>query len=94
MRAVAAVAKGRKVAPHVHAMVVPGSGVVREQAVEEGLDLTLVEARDWARAAESGREWRGAGRGVSGHERGRRRAGPAEVARRGPVAPMRLVLGK
>ena len=44
LRAVAAVAKGRKVAPHVHAMVVPGSGVVREQAVEEGLDLTLVEA--------------------------------------------------
>jgi len=44
LRAVAAVAKGRKVAPHVHAMVVPGSGVVREQAVEEGLDLTLLEA--------------------------------------------------
>ena len=30
IRAVAAVAKGRKVAPNVHAMVVPGSGLVKE----------------------------------------------------------------
>jgi len=48
IRAVAAVAKGRKVAEHVQAMVVPGSGMVREQAEEEGLDVVLTEAGfDW-----------------------------------------------
>jgi len=48
LRAVAAVAKGRKVAPGVHAMVVPGSGLVKEQAVREGLDKVLVAAGfDW-----------------------------------------------
>ena len=48
IRAVAAVAKGRKVASNVHAMVVPGSGMVREQAEEEGLDAILTEAGfDW-----------------------------------------------
>eukprot|EP00960_Hanusia_phi_P023119 682998-Hanusia_phi.AAC.1 len=44
IREVAAVAKGRKVAPGVHAMVVPGSGLVKEQAVREGLDKILIEA--------------------------------------------------
>ena len=48
LRAVAAVAKGRKVAEGVHAMVVPGSGLVKEQAESEGLDKVLVEAGfDW-----------------------------------------------
>jgi len=48
IRAVASVAKGRQVAPHVSAMVVPGSGLVKEQAEEEGLDAILREAGfDW-----------------------------------------------
>ena len=37
MRAAAKVIQGRKVAPSVHAMVVPGSGLVKHQAEEEGL---------------------------------------------------------
>ena len=48
LRAVAAIAKGRKVAGHVHAMVVPGSGLVKDQAEAEGLDQVLIEAGfDW-----------------------------------------------
>ncbi|MFN3233206.1 MAG: 3-isopropylmalate dehydratase large subunit [Alphaproteobacteria bacterium] len=48
IRAVAAVAKGRKVADTVGAMVVPGSGLVKEQAEQEGLDKILIEAGfDW-----------------------------------------------
>ena len=38
IRAAASVAKGRKVASHVYAMVVPGSGLVKAQAEAEGLD--------------------------------------------------------
>ena len=49
IRAAAAVAKGRRVASHVSAMVVPGSGLVKRQAEREGLDRVLVEA---------GFEWR------------------------------------
>ena len=49
IRAVAQIAKGRKVAKGVRAMVVPGSGLVKEQAEEEGLDKILLEA---------GFEWR------------------------------------
>jgi 3-isopropylmalate/(R)-2-methylmalate dehydratase large subunit len=50
MRAAAAIAKGRKVAANVtSAMVVPGSGLVKEQAEAEGLDKIFVEA---------GFEWR------------------------------------
>lgn len=49
MRAVAAVAKGRQVADGVRAMVVPGSGLVKEQAEAEGIADTLKEA---------GFEWR------------------------------------
>jgi 3-isopropylmalate/(R)-2-methylmalate dehydratase large subunit len=49
LRAAAAVAKGRKVAGHVNAMVVPGSGLVKYQAEEEGLDKIFLEA---------GFEWR------------------------------------
>ena len=49
IRAVAHVAKGRKVAANVEAMVVPGSGNVRNQAEAEGLHIILKEA---------GFEWR------------------------------------
>jgi 3-isopropylmalate dehydratase len=48
IRAVASVAKGKKVAEHVYAMVVPGSGLVKAQAEAEGLDKILIEAGfDW-----------------------------------------------
>jgi 3-isopropylmalate/(R)-2-methylmalate dehydratase large subunit len=49
LRAAAAVAKGRKVAASVNALVVPGSGLVKEQAEAEGLDKIFIEA---------GFEWR------------------------------------
>lgn len=50
LREAAAVAKGRKVADNViQAMVVPGSGLVKKQAEEEGLDKIFIEA---------GFEWR------------------------------------
>ncbi len=49
IRAAAAIATGRKVAPGVRAMVVPGSGIVRDQAEAEGLDKILLAA---------GFEWR------------------------------------
>jgi 3-isopropylmalate/(R)-2-methylmalate dehydratase large subunit len=50
LRAAAAVAKGRRVAPNVKlAMVVPGSGLVKAQAEQEGLDRIFREA---------GFEWR------------------------------------
>jgi len=44
LRAAAAVAKGRKVHSSVTALVVPGSGLVKKQAEEEGLDRVFVEA--------------------------------------------------
>ncbi len=47
-RAVAEVVKGKKVADSVNAMIVPGSGLVKEQAEAEGLDKIFVEAGfDW-----------------------------------------------
>jgi len=50
LRAAALIAKGRKVADSIKlAMVVPGSGLVKEQAEAEGLDKIFVEA---------GFEWR------------------------------------
>src|ERR1700761_1023379 len=52
LRAAAAIAKGKKVAAGVNAIVVPGSGLVKEQAEEEGLDKVFVEA---------GFEWRDPG---------------------------------
>ncbi len=52
LRQAAAVAKGHKVADGVRALVVPGSGLVKEQAEKEGLDKIFVEA---------GFEWREAG---------------------------------
>jgi 3-isopropylmalate/(R)-2-methylmalate dehydratase large subunit len=48
LRAAASVAKGRKVDPRVNAMIVPGSGLVKEQAEAEGLDKIFIEAGfDW-----------------------------------------------
>ena len=48
LRAAAAIAKGRKVAPSVRAMVVPGSQAVKRQAEAEGLDVIFREAGfDW-----------------------------------------------
>jgi 3-isopropylmalate/(R)-2-methylmalate dehydratase large subunit len=48
LREVAKLAKGRKVASHVNAMVVPGSGLVKAQAEAEGLDKIFIEAGfDW-----------------------------------------------
>ena len=48
LREVAEIAKGRKVADSVHAMIVPGSGLVKNQAEEEGLDKIFIEAGfDW-----------------------------------------------
>jgi len=49
LRAAASVVKDRKVAASVNAMVVPGSGIVKEQAEAEGLDKIFIEA---------GFEWR------------------------------------
>ncbi len=52
LRAAAAVLKGRKIKEGLRAMVVPGSGLVRAQAEEEGLADIFIEA---------GFEWRMAG---------------------------------
>jgi 3-isopropylmalate/(R)-2-methylmalate dehydratase large subunit len=49
LRLAASFAKGKKVAKTVHAMVVPGSGLVKQQAEAEGLDCVFREA---------GFEWR------------------------------------
>ncbi|MGQ0278034.1 3-isopropylmalate dehydratase large subunit [Sphingopyxis sp. Q841] len=48
LRVVAAVVEGRRVADHVRAMVVPGSGLVKRQAEAEGIDRILLAAGfDW-----------------------------------------------
>jgi len=48
LRAAAKVLAGHKVNPNVNAMVVPGSGLVKEQAEAEGLDVIFKEAGfDW-----------------------------------------------
>ena len=52
LRAAAEIAKGRKVASTVRAMVVPGSWITKQQAESEGLDRVFLEA---------GFEWREAG---------------------------------
>jgi 3-isopropylmalate/(R)-2-methylmalate dehydratase large subunit len=49
LRAVAKVVDGKRVNAHVNAMIVPGSGLVKEQAEAEGLDKIFVKA---------GFEWR------------------------------------
>ena len=51
LRAAASVAKGRKVKDGMRAMIVPGSGLVKEQAEEEGLDAIFRDAGfDWREA--------------------------------------------
>ena len=52
LREVAEFVKGKKVAPSVSALIVPGSGLVKMQAEKEGLDRIFTEA---------GFEWRAAG---------------------------------
>ena len=48
LRDAAKILKGKKIAEHVSAMVVPGSGLVKQQAEEEGLDKIFKEAGfDW-----------------------------------------------
>jgi len=49
LREAAQILKNKKKATHVHAMVVPGSGLVKEQAEQEGLDKIFIN---------SGFEWR------------------------------------
>ena len=49
LRDAARIIEGKRVASHVSALVVPGSGLVKEQAEQEGLDKIFVEA---------GIEWR------------------------------------
>ncbi|KAJ3364215.1 3-isopropylmalate dehydratase [Kappamyces sp. JEL0680] len=51
LRSAAMVAKGRKVAAGVYAMVVPGSGLVKKQAEDEGLAQIFIDAGfDWREA--------------------------------------------
>jgi 3-isopropylmalate/(R)-2-methylmalate dehydratase large subunit len=51
LRAAAAVLDGRRVADGVHAIVVPGSARVKQQAEEEGLDAVFTRAGfEWRRA--------------------------------------------
>lgn len=52
LRSAAQVLQGRKVAPHVRAMIVPGSTMVKQQAEEEGLAQRFIDA---------GFEWRQSG---------------------------------
>ena len=49
LREAAQILKDKKKATHVHAMIVPGSGLVKEQAEQEGLDKIFINA---------GFEWR------------------------------------
>ena len=49
LKEAAKVIKGRKIATHINALVVPGSGLVKEQAEKEGIDKVFKEA---------GFEWR------------------------------------
>jgi 3-isopropylmalate/(R)-2-methylmalate dehydratase large subunit len=52
LREAARIVRGKRVAPHVKALVVPGSQAIRAAAEREGLDRVFTEA---------GFEWRGAG---------------------------------
>tara|TARA_B100001123_G_scaffold380462_1_gene450087 strand:- start:357 stop:1754 length:1398 start_codon:yes stop_codon:yes gene_type:complete len=49
LRDAAKIVKGKKIAQHINAMVVPGSGLIKQQAEEEGIDLVFKNA---------GFEWR------------------------------------
>jgi 3-isopropylmalate/(R)-2-methylmalate dehydratase large subunit len=92
LREAAAVIKGRKVAGHIiEAMIVPGSGLVKEQAEAEGLDKIFTEA---------GFEWREPGCSMC-LAMNPDKAGPGEhvastsnrnfVSRQGPGARTHLV---
>ena len=61
LRAAAAVLRGRRVAPHVRAWVVPGSSAVKRAAEAEGLDRLFVDA---------GFEWRESGCSMCFHAGG------------------------
>ncbi len=51
LREVVKVVKGKHVAPNVYAMVVPGSGLVKAQAEEEGIaDILIAAGFDWREA--------------------------------------------
>lgn len=51
LRSAARVVQGRKIASHVYAMIVPGSGLVKAQAEAEGIDRIFKEAGfDWREA--------------------------------------------
>jgi 3-isopropylmalate/(R)-2-methylmalate dehydratase large subunit len=52
LREAARIVRGARVAPHVRALVVPGSQAVRAAAEREGLDRVFIDA---------GFDWRGAG---------------------------------
>jgi 3-isopropylmalate/(R)-2-methylmalate dehydratase large subunit len=52
LREAARIVRGKRVAPHVKALVVPGSQAIRSAAEREGLDRVFTDA---------GFEWRGAG---------------------------------
>ncbi len=52
LRVAAELVHGKKIADHVSAMVVPGSGIIKQQAEKEGLDQVFLDA---------GFEWREAG---------------------------------
>lgn len=52
LRVAAELVDGKKIADHVSAMVVPGSGIIKQQAEKEGLDRVFLDA---------GFEWREAG---------------------------------
>ena len=48
LRDAAKILKGKKIAQHVNAMVVPGSGLVKQQAEEEGIDKVFKDSGfDW-----------------------------------------------
>ena len=48
LRDAAKILKGKKIASHVNAMVVPGSGLVKQQAEEEGIDKIFIQSGfDW-----------------------------------------------
>ena len=52
LRNVASIVKGKKISSHIDGMIVPGSGLVKKQAEEEGLSKIFIDA---------GFEWRDAG---------------------------------
>jgi 3-isopropylmalate/(R)-2-methylmalate dehydratase large subunit len=52
LRAAASIVRGRRKADHVEALIVPGSGLIKRQAEQEGLDRIFLDA---------GFEWREAG---------------------------------